>query len=148
MTGHGVALTAVNKERFLCRAFVSGHPTSGAESTPGGNVDGARHIAFERQPLPAQGGPATEPVSIAIEEIEKIADGSIAFRSFSIGEPGLNGIIQIQAQGVAPTREILVKFKTDILASESFKTAEIPISDLAQDVNLPFVMTITFTSPK
>lgn len=51
----------------------------------------------------------------------------------------------IQVQGEAQTREALAAFKTELERSPLFETASVPISDLARDVKLPFVVTITVT---
>lgn len=81
--------------------------------------------------------------SQAVDEIQKIAEGEVVFKAFIINEPDKRGEVKIQAQGVAPTRETLAKFKTMVEASPFFEKAEVPISDLARDVDLPFMMTIT-----
>lgn len=80
--------------------------------------------------------------STAIDEIQKRAPRSIAFRTFSI-EESQGRIEKVQIQGVAPTREALAELKTAIESSDLFLKAEVPIADLARDVDLPFAITVT-----
>lgn len=80
--------------------------------------------------------------SEAIEEIERMVKGGITLRNFSIQQ--VNGRIErVHVQGVAPTREALAQFKNSIGASPMFLSGEVPIADLARELNLPFAMTIT-----
>lgn len=80
--------------------------------------------------------------STVIAEIQHRAPASIVFRRFSFGET--KGVIDmVQVQGVAPTRESLAQLKSALEASEMFRSAEVPISDLARDAELPFVITVT-----
>lgn len=80
--------------------------------------------------------------SEVIEEIERTVKGGITFKNFSIEQT--NGRIErIQVQGTAPTREALAQFKNAIGASPMFLSGEVPIADLARELNLPFAITIT-----
>ncbi len=90
-------------------------------------------------------GTSTTPFTVAVDEIQTLADTTIAFKAFVISEPDKRGEVKIRAQGTAPTREALAKLKSDIEASPLFEKAEVPISDLARDVDLPFVITITIS---
>ncbi len=51
----------------------------------------------------------------------------------------------VEVQGEARTRTELISFKTEIERSPYFEDAAIPISDLARETDLPFVMTITLS---
>ena len=85
--------------------------------------------------------------SEAIEEIQKHAPPEVVFKNFSTEL--LDGVIErVKMQGVAPTREDLLHLKVAIEESEMFETAEVPISDLALDINVPFSITITLTRKK
>ncbi len=85
---------------------------------------------------------AVIPTSTAVEEIQALSSTGIAFKTFVIEDAG--GVItRIQIQGTASTREALAQFKARVETSANFLKAEVPIADLARDVNLPFTMTIT-----
>ncbi len=82
--------------------------------------------------------------SVVIAEIQKQSPSNVTFRQFSIDEVG--GIIEkVQIQGIAPTRESLARLKNVLEASEMFNTAEVPLADLARDVELPFAITVTMS---
>ncbi|MCA9363659.1 hypothetical protein KC727_00340 [Candidatus Kaiserbacteria bacterium] len=49
----------------------------------------------------------------------------------------------VQVQGVAATREALVRFKEVIQEGVLFSEVEVPISDLAREVELPFAIMVT-----
>ncbi len=79
--------------------------------------------------------------SDAIAEVQKNAPPEIIFKTFSTEVTG--GVIErIQVQGVAPTRDSLSRLKGTIESSEMFEKADVPISDLARDINLPFSIMI------
>ncbi len=80
--------------------------------------------------------------SEAIDEIQKHAPAEIIFKNFAT-ELSNGVVVKIQAQGIAPTREALSRLKIAIESSEIFDKAEVPISDLARDINVPFSITIT-----
>ena len=85
--------------------------------------------------------------SDAIAEVQKNAPAEIIFKTFST-EVNAGVIERIQVQGVAPTRDALSQLKGSIESSEMFEKAEVPISDLARDINLPFSITIVLTKTK
>ncbi len=85
--------------------------------------------------------------SEAIGAIEKVTPFGISFKTFTVSETK-GDITAIQIQGTATTREILIRFKREVEAHELFSTAEVPISDLAKDVNLPFTMTVSLVQTK
>ena len=75
-----------------------------------------------------------------IKEIEETAPPTVSFKTFRI--ESVKGTTTIQVQGVADTRESLARFKNALEASDSFDKAEVPISDLAKETELPFMITI------
>ncbi len=80
--------------------------------------------------------------SHAIATLEERAPQGISFKTFLIQE--VKGRIDtIQVQGTATTRETLVSFKRAVENTDLFEAANIPIADLARDVNLPFTLTVT-----
>ncbi len=84
--------------------------------------------------------PQTQDISTIVAEIRKRASSAISFKTFRI-DTAKKALIQIQ--GVAETRESLAQFRTALEASDLFAKAEVPISDLARETELPFAITIT-----
>ncbi len=83
-------------------------------------------------------------MSSAIEEIQKNAPANVVFKNFSIS--AVEGVVTtLLVQGVAPTRESLAKLRDALVASDLFENAEVPISDLARETNLPFTLTVTLS---
>lgn len=91
--------------------------------------------------------PIKIPVSAIIEEIQTHTPQSVIFNTFYI-EAGPDGTDRIQVQGTAPTREVLARLKNGLESSEMFEKVEVPISDLARDVDLSFAITITLAPIK
>lgn len=86
-------------------------------------------------------------VSIVIDEIEARTPPSVLLKSFSIDAS--QGVIEkAQIQGTAPTREMLVQMKGLLETSDMFEKAEVPISDLARETDLPFAVTVTLKKNK
>lgn len=85
----------------------------------------------------------TEHTSDILREIERIAPAGISFKTFYVSPETENTAQTVQVQGVAPTREMLIRFKNVLEESALFEKAEVPIADLARDVDLPFAITIT-----
>lgn len=66
---------------------------------------------------------------------------------FALSEKGgKDSAHSIQIQGEARTREVLARFKTDLEKVPLFETASVPLSDLARETELPFVITITLAT--
>ncbi len=82
-----------------------------------------------------------------LREIEHIAPTGITFKNFYVSTGALNTAQTVQVQGIAPTREILIRFKNVLEDSALFEKAEVPIADLARDVDLPFAITVTLKKP-
>ena len=80
-------------------------------------------------------------LSRIIESILGEVSGGITLRRFDI-ERSDNGIQPIQVQGRAATREALADFRSSLEDLALFESATVPISDLAREADLPFVVTI------
>ncbi len=84
------------------------------------------------------------PMSKVIAEIQANAPKTIIFKNFSINTT--KGVVTtVQVQGVSPTREALAQLKDALIASPIFEKAEVPISDLARETDLPFTLTVTLS---
>ena len=81
------------------------------------------------------------PVSDVIVEIVKSAPRGISFTTFQAVREGAE-LKQIQIQGRATNRSTLASLKSALEASTLFTQAIIPISDLARDTDLSFVVTV------
>jgi uncharacterized membrane protein YhiD involved in acid resistance len=90
---------------------------------------------------------STVSISELVEEVQRLAPSSISFKNFTL-DSSKGATLKMQVQGEAPTREVLAKFKGALESSEKFLKAEIPIADLARNVDVPFVITITISKPK
>lgn len=86
----------------------------------------------------------TQPIlfSTIIDAIQKDATQAITLNRFYI-QTADNGEVAVQIQGVATTRSALASFKHTLEANSLFLKAELPISDLARDTQLPFAIKIT-----
>jgi hypothetical protein len=82
-----------------------------------------------------------------IEEVVRSASEGITLSTFKASHEG-ETIRTVVVQGVASNRRSLARFKDALEASLLFEKAELPISDLARDTNLPFVVTLTMGGPK
>lgn len=88
--------------------------------------------------------PKSIPLDQVVEEARKSASPEVVFKTFYIDAP--KGVLEkIQVQGIAPTRADLVRFKDALEASALFEKAEIPIADLARDVEVPFAIMLTLS---
>lgn len=81
-------------------------------------------------------------VADIVGEVHRLANDSIRLHTFVLTDLEEKTSV-IQVQGSATTREEFVAFKDALEASLFFARAEIPISDLARDTDLPFMMTLT-----
>lgn len=81
-----------------------------------------------------------------VAEIRQHASNGIRLTAFTVDVSGQK-TDQIQVSGVASTREMLAGFKTALESSPLFEKAEIPISSLVRDTDLPFTVTLTLTQP-
>ncbi len=83
-----------------------------------------------------------------LKEIQKSAHEDVAFKSFQINQAQEKDTrrITVSVQGVAGSRVALARLKVNLELSPLFERAEVPISDLARDAELPFVITLTVTN--
>lgn len=86
-------------------------------------------------------GEEQAPYSMLIEEVVRVAPRGITFSTFQ-GAYVDGRLDDIQVQGVSGDRKALSDFKDALEASPLFAKAVVPISDLARDANLSFVVTI------
>lgn len=139
---------------FLTIAFVPTYVLVGAQIKAFEGVDGTdaeketlRSAEAEMQTaedILKQLGKSTETLShsLVIQEIQKMASSEIDFKTFRI-DSTKDDVVVIQVQGIAETRESLAQYKIALESAPLFEKAEIPISDLAKETNLPFSITIT-----
>jgi len=80
--------------------------------------------------------------SSIITDIIRLAPKGITFHTFQAKREA-NFLKAIDVQGFAETRNALAALKNAIESSSTFLSASVPISDLARETNLPFVMTIS-----
>ncbi len=80
-----------------------------------------------------------------LREIEHLTPAGISFKTFYMASKAQNTPQTIQVQGVAATREALIRFKNELEATPRFEKAEVPIADLARDADLPFAITVTLS---
>ena len=84
-------------------------------------------------------------ISEILDTIERTQSPGITLRTYSIRREG-RSINEFHLQGVADSREALANFKAELEREALFESADIPISDLARDENLPFVVTLTISA--
>lgn len=121
---------------------------SSSSSTEQGNKDADALLAAENEVritesvlAQLKSVPESTPATGIITELQKLAPVGIQFSNFSMEKT--NGVYgRVQVNGTASTREVLSNFRRAIEASTVFASAELPISDLARDVNLPFALTL------
>jgi hypothetical protein len=82
------------------------------------------------------------PISEVIKEVVKRAPEGISFDSFVAVREG-RVLSTMQVQGNAQDRMTLAKFKGQLEEAPLFTQAFIPISDLARDTDLSFVVTLS-----
>ncbi len=82
-----------------------------------------------------------------LKEIKKSAREDIIFKNFQIQQTQEKDErrITVSVQGIARSRGALARLKENLEASPLFEHAEVPISDLARDAELPFAMTLIVT---
>ncbi len=80
--------------------------------------------------------------SKVISEIRKANPGRISYKQFTINADEQGVIEEVLVQGISPTRSELAQYKVSLEENPLFESAEVPISDLARDADLPFVITI------
>jgi len=74
-----------------------------------------------------------------INQIDNLANSKISIQSLKLIRSGVN-LEEVQIQGVADDRESLVAFSDAIESAEDFTKADIPLSNLAKDKDIPFTI--------
>jgi hypothetical protein len=85
---------------------------------------------------------STTDISEVISEVVRVAPRGITFTTFQATREEAK-LSEIQVQGTADSRIVLASFKNALEGSDRFSEAIVPISDLARDSELPFVVTVT-----
>lgn len=80
-------------------------------------------------------------ISAIIEEIVNTGGKNITFKTLQTSTSEDRVVINVQ--GTAATRAALTSFKSALEAKENIASADVPISDLAKDSDLPFVIKVT-----
>ena len=80
--------------------------------------------------------------SALIQEMRGLAGTAIAINSIRVVRSE-EGVSLLDVSGVADTRAALAAYRDALTASEMFATASLPLSNLAQDQNISFVINIT-----
>lgn len=107
-----------------------------------GDAKTAANVIAQLKAIPQSILPTT-----IIEAMQDLALTGIQFKTFSITAPG--GVItQFQVTGTAATRTSLIQLTQRIEESDMFMKADVPLSDLARNVDLPFAITVTLTPNK
>ncbi len=83
-----------------------------------------------------------------LQEVQKSAHKEIVLKNFQIQQTEEKDArrITVSVQGIAGSRSALARLKENLETSPLFEHAEVPISDLARDTDLPFVITLTVTN--
>lgn len=85
--------------------------------------------------------------SSIIDMLENLENSSISITSFNLSKSG--GELQpIEITGKALTRQALADFREALLGHEAIDTVFLPISNLAQDRDISFTVTITLKKPE
>lgn len=85
---------------------------------------------------------ATTPFSVVIDELTILAGAQVTIEQFNLIKTA-EGLGEIQISGTASERADLTRFDDAIEAHPLFEKAVLPISNLAQDRNLSYQITIT-----
>jgi len=88
----------------------------------------------------------TNPTEV-LTAVTEAADQAIILNKFSVTETD-DVISSVQVTGSATSREALTDFKSALERSALFTSAEVPISDLARESDLPFDITVTLSDVK
>ena len=82
-----------------------------------------------------------------VNKIDAAASDNVTINSYALERDG-NVVSAIKLSGVAATRESLVAFSRALEAIPEFEQAEIPLSNLAKDSNIPFNLQVALTEVK
>ncbi len=107
------------------------------------NLDQAdRELAQASTLLAALGTDANQPQFSAVIRSIILVHSRVLLSSFAIDREG-SSTINVTLQGIAPTRDDLLAFKSRLEALTSGATVDLPISTLAKNVNVPFSLRLT-----
>jgi Tfp pilus assembly protein PilN len=87
--------------------------------------------------IPMKGASASE----IIRDVSQVAPRGVSITSLQLAKSA-DTFTTVQVQGIAPSRNALASFTDALNALPRVARAEVPISDLARDVDLPFALTI------
>lgn len=88
-------------------------------------------------------GVQTQSFSAIIDELERLSGPAVAVEEIS-SERHVEGHIEtVRVKGVAATREKLAAYRDALQGHYMFGKAELPISNLAKDREVPFTITLT-----
>lgn len=93
-------------------------------------------------------GGAVHSYTNILEEVDLITNETIVLEEVRMERTSVGLIEQITLRGVAATRIALVAYQEAIEAHAFFETADLPISNLAKDKDVPFSMTVTLKLPE
>lgn len=92
------------------------------------------------KPLPVQS------MADILTTIAEAAPEGVRVRNYNIVRESDNSIQSVEVQGNASSRDALSAFRAALERSPRIKSATLPLSDLARERDLPFIVTITFNS--
>ena len=81
-----------------------------------------------------------------ISDLESVAKDRVTLSSVSFTRNEEDVVEQIQIVGTANSRSLLVQFRDALESHVSFDSAELPLSSLAKDKDVPFSITILVSS--
>lgn len=81
------------------------------------------------------------PISVIIGEIQRASVAGISFTSFQATRD-VEDLSTLTVQGVATSRGTLAAFKDALEREPHILSADVPISDLARETDLPFVIKV------
>lgn len=82
-----------------------------------------------------------------LETLESLSGPAVAINDFSFSRTETEKVSNITIIGIAQSRQALVAFSQAIENDELFESAEIPISNLAKDSDIPFSIRIVLATP-
>lgn len=89
-----------------------------------------------------------EPLLPYLTEVEARANPAISIASVSIARDARQQVQSMVVTGEAGTRASLAEYRDSLEASPSFTSAELPISNLAKDRDVPFSISVTIAQPQ
>lgn len=78
-----------------------------------------------------------------ITVIEDIARDQVSITSVTVERDEIGKVTNIEVTGTAPSRAMLVEYRDAITAHAYFAEVNLPISNLAKDQNVPFLLELT-----